>query len=87
MSPRLPPSPTSNRVSVPWKETGIEIDVTGGLTIYAYHSLLDGRFVIEIETSTGGAIKHDELGVPQLKVMLNEAVVSDDGEALTGEGG
>lgn len=66
--------------------SGIKIDITEmNLGVFIYESLIEpGRFVIEIETSMDGketldSIKHDYLGRPQIKVMINDSVVSNDG--------
>lgn len=51
-----------------------------GLTIYVYASTIEpGRWVVELETEMGGRILHDADERPQLKVMINEAIVSNDG--------
>lgn len=51
-----------------------------GLTIYVYASSIEpGRWVVELETDEGGRVQHDADGRPQLKVMINEAIVSNDG--------
>lgn len=74
----------SNVISVPVPETGVELQLDCGMTIYVYRSQIDGQTVVEVETgdSTDDSgefvVEHDELGVPQVRVMVNEAVVSGE---------
>lgn len=63
---------------------GVEVIFNNGLTIYVYPSTAEeGRVVVELETTEGRlhpqAVRHDRTGRPQLKVMINEAVISNDG--------
>lgn len=77
----------ATHIAVP--PTGVEIVLDNGLTIHVYDSLVepDHRVVVELETDSAGELKHDEAGRPQMKVMINEAIISNDGgeESITTE--
>jgi hypothetical protein len=70
-------------VSVQVPSTGIELQLDCGMTIYVYRSQIDDRVVVELETGDAAddsgdfVVTHDLDGVPQLRVMVNEAVVAD----------
>jgi hypothetical protein len=55
----------------------MEIPIVDGLALHVYKSTIDGRMVVEIETTMGDEINHDDKGVPKIKVMLNEACLHD----------
>lgn len=82
---KQPRAKTVTHIDVP--ATGVEIVLDNGLTIYVYNSLVepDKRVVVELETDgvsdthNPGTLMHDEDGRPQMKVMINEAVISNDG--------
>lgn len=57
----------------------MKLEVCPGLAVIAYKSKLDKRWVVEIETEEGGKVAHDTEGRPQIKVMLNEAIISNVG--------
>ena len=65
---------------------GFRIEITEmNLVIFVYESQMEpGRTVIEIETDsdsrpTAHSVRHDPEGRPQIKVMINEGIVSNDG--------
>lgn len=73
---------TSSMVHVPKNGTSVEFD--NGITIHVYPSIEKGRMVIEIETRmkpqhSPRHVQHDKDGRPQIKVMVNEAIISNDG--------
>lgn len=77
----------SNVIRAPLPNDGLELQLNCGMTIFAYRSTIDGKFVVEIETGdstdqTGESlVEHDQMGIPQIRVMINEAIVAD-GEAM-----
>jgi hypothetical protein len=78
---------TATHIAVPPK--GVTIVLDNGLTIYVYDSLVepDHRVIVELETDSASELGHDEDGRPQMKVLINEAVISNDGgeESVTAE--
>lgn len=77
----------SNVISAPLPNGGLELQLNCGMTIYVYRSTIDSKIVVEIETGDSTEqsgeflVEHDQMGVPQIRVMVNEALVVD-GEVL-----
>ena len=76
-----------DRLDVTVSDDGISISLDVGVDIICYWSKSEpGRFVIEIDTSGGieglpGMIRTLAHDVPDIKIMLNEAIISNDGGA------
>lgn len=76
--PQAEASTPSTKIDVPFVDTGVQLNIVEGLTICVYRSRNDGRMVIEIETGESPAVEHRADGVPCVKVVLNDWVISDE---------
>lgn len=61
------------------------VELADGLELYTYTGI-DGTTVIDLDTVVGGAVKHSDVGVPSLRIYVNDDLVhggrcSDDGWA------
>lgn len=61
------------------------VELADGLALYAYTGI-DGTTVIDLDTVVGGAVEHNDVGVPRLRIYVNDDLVhgdrcSDDGRA------
>jgi hypothetical protein len=77
---------TRKKVQLVIPDGGIEVEFDINLSVFVYQSTIDGRVVVELETHDntpghpkGYGVQYDAKGVPQMKIMLNEAVISNDG--------
>jgi hypothetical protein len=47
-----------------------------GLDLYAYAGI-DGTTVIDFDTVVGGAVEHNDVGVPYVRIYVNDDLVHD----------
>jgi hypothetical protein len=62
------------------------VGLAEGLDLYAY-TTADGATVIELDTEPGGAVAHDDVDVPCLRIYVNDDVVHDHGRCGDGREG
>jgi len=73
----MTPHPT-----IPIRTISRHVRLATGLDLYAY-TRDDGTTVIEIDTAAAGAVRHNDVGVPRLRVYVNDGVVHDGPSATS----
>lgn len=67
----MTPHPT-----IPVRTISRHVRLAAGLDLYAY-TRDDGTTIIEIDTAAAGAVWHNDVGVPRLRVYVNDDIVCD----------
>lgn len=61
---------------IPVRAISRHVTLAAGLELYAY-TRDDGATIIEIDTAAAGAVRHNDVGVPRLRVYVNNDIVCD----------
>ncbi|HEY4280334.1 MAG TPA: hypothetical protein VGM91_19075 [Conexibacter sp.] len=59
------------------------VELADGLDLYVY-TCVDGITVVELDIVVGGAVEHSDVGVPRLRIYVNDDVVHDQGRSDDG---
>jgi len=67
----MTPGPT-----IPIRTISRHVRLAADLELYAY-TRADGTTIIEIDTGPAGAVRHNDVGVPRLRLYVNDDIVYD----------